>query len=194
MFGIGYIKGIDKKVKFLDSLFATNNRISKLIKTQPTFISIHLTGANRLDFLFLVGLKNAAQIPFVADFIKGVAEEGTFSKRNYDKVTINEIQLDLKANSSARSSEVSPSIKRGLGCVSFSYTFSQGIFIGSFNPLLVEDAIRQLNTGNSLLNDRYYKKVMKTADSKADANIYINYKTFPRLITTFFNSDVCCEQ
>jgi len=179
---IGYIKEIDKKVTFLDSLFATNNRVSDLIKTQPTFISIHLTGANSFDFLFLVGLKNTAQIPFVADFIKGTVENGAFSQRIYDQVTINEIRLDLKAefsDSTLKSDET------------FSYAFSKGIFIGSFNSLLVEDAIRQLSAGNSLLNSGSsgFKKVMKTADRKADANIYINYKTFPRFLTTFLNSE-----
>ena len=54
LLNIECITGINKKINFLDSLFAMNNRVSELVTTQSSYISIHLTGAKNFDFLFLI--------------------------------------------------------------------------------------------------------------------------------------------
>ncbi|MFH1320165.1 MAG: DUF3352 domain-containing protein [Bacteroidota bacterium] len=178
------VRKLDMDIRLLDSILTANKQAAELINSESTFISIHMTGANSFDFLYVFGLQNRAQISYVDELIKRVAgdlglspKESFYSKRIYDKVTINEIQLNSKNGSSNPMFESE----------TFSYTFLQNIFIGSFNSLLVEDAIRQLNTGKSLLNDRSFKKVKKTAGSKSDANIYLNYEIFPRFLGSFLN-------
>ena len=93
-------------------------------------------------------------------------------KRIYDKVTISEIKLSDN--------------------VGFSYTFSKGIFIGSFSSMLVEDAIRQLNSGSSLMSMKKnpgFSKIHATAGEKADANIYINFDHFPDYLLKFLRQE-----
>ena len=104
--------------------------MSSLVKGRPAFISTHLTGTTDFNFLFLVGLENISQISTIDDVFLKLSRNLTVEKRSYDKVTISDIHVK--------------------GGRTFSYTLSKGILIGSFSSILVEDAIRQLNSGNSL--------------------------------------------
>ena len=57
--------------------------------------------------------------------------------------------------------------------------------------MLVEDAIRQLNSGNSLIDktkNAAFAKVHATSGENADANVYINYQMFPKLMGNFLNA------
>jgi len=166
--GIEFVNNIDEKTRFLDSLISAEGKVAQLIKSQSAFISLHLTGTDRYDYLFTVGLKNINQISQIEGVVATIAKGKSISKRSYDKVQINEIQI-------------------GDGS-SFSYTISKGIFVGSFSSVLVEDAIRQLNAGNSLMTSSTnpgFNQVQRTASDKAHANIYINYAFFPDLMTLF---------
>ena len=173
---IGFIKALNDQTTCLDSILSAEGQVSALVKGRPAFISAHLTGANDYDFLFLIGLENISQISTIDDVFIRASRDLTVEKRLYDKVTISDISL-------------------GEGRT-FSYTLSKGILIGSFSPMLVEDAIRQLNSGNSLIDktkNAAFAKVHATSGENADANVYINYQMFPKLMGNFLNPKTAKE-
>ncbi|MBL4577691.1 MAG: hypothetical protein JKX74_04415 [Flavobacteriales bacterium] len=169
--GVNFIKQLNLQTAFLDSLLSAESKASLLVKGRPAFISAHLTGSNDYSFLFLIGLETISQISTINDVLSKASRDMNVQERSYDKVTISQIAIAEKT--------------------SFSYSFSKGIFIGSFSPVLVEDAIRQLNSGSSLIDEAFnptFARVHATAGENVDANIYVNYEMFPKLLSTFLNS------
>ncbi|MBL4754582.1 MAG: hypothetical protein JKY52_13430 [Flavobacteriales bacterium] len=169
--GIGFIQELNTQTAFLDSVLSAESKVSSLVKGRPAFISAHMTGTNDYNFLFLLGLENINQISILNDAIARVYRDLMVETRTYEKVSITKIPL-----------------KKGK---SFSYAVSKGILIGSFSAMLVEDAIRQLNSGNSLTNpntDPAFSQVHATAGEEVAANVYINYQMLPKFLGNFVNS------
>ena len=167
-----FVNGINNSTFYLDSLFAKEARIASIIKGRPSIVSIHLTGKSSFDYLFLIGLNNNGQIGALNNFISSAAKN-SITKRTYEKVDIRDISLGTQG--------------------SFSYAFCKGIFIGSFSSGLVEDAVRQLNSENSLLNNSRntgFEIVQVTADKKTDCNVYLNYVVLPKLLKLFLSKSL----
>ena len=167
-----FVNGINNSTFYLDSLFAKEARIASIIKGRPSIVSIHLTGKSSFDYLFLIGLNNNGQIGALNNFISSAAKN-SITKRTYEKVDIRDISLSTQG--------------------SFSYAFCKGIFIGSFSSGLVEDAVRQLNSENSLLNNSRntgFEIVQVTADKKTDCNVYLNYVVLPKLLKLFLSKSL----
>ncbi|MBL4656500.1 MAG: hypothetical protein JKX73_00755 [Flavobacteriales bacterium] len=168
--GIKRVSELNQKTAFLDSVLSAEGKASLLVKGRPAFISAHLTGTNDYNFLFLIGLESITQISTLDDLLVKVSRDAVIQKKQYDKVNISEVLIDEG--------------------VSFSYAFSKGIFIGSYSRILVEDAIRQLNSGNSLIDNTKnptFQQVHSTAGENAEANVYLNYEVFPEFLSNFLN-------
>lgn len=159
------ILDLDRKIAFLDSLFRLNSKAKDIIKSRAVIISGHLVGEERLEYLFVLALPSSAGIddinPLINDQLVGKA---SVKIRNYNDVDIYDVQFSRNNN------------------MNFSYAVKQGMFLLSFSSIILETSIRQLDTQISLLNDKGYKKVQKTAGQNVDANIFINYKEFPKMM------------
>ena len=70
---------------------------------------------------------------------------------------------------------------------SLSFAFLKGILIMSGKQNLVEDAIRQLKSGVSLMKDKNFSQIINTAGKNAEANVYVNYKNFPAILNHFIS-------
>lgn len=158
---------IQNKLTFLDSLINNDQQLKLFFNNRPVTISINSTGASKYDFIFLMNVPNSATEDFLKQFItEKIKSNCLISTRSYDKVDI----YDVKINSD----EVP---------YNFSCAFHEGMFVFSFSSILVEDAIRQINSKESLKLDKNYSKVASTAGKNVHGNIYINYKTFPKLLS-----------
>lgn len=160
---------LNSQAKYIDSLITMNPEVSKLLDNRSVFISAHLSGANTFDLLYVYSLPNLTYTSTLEDFLKTVnnpIQIGTEpTNREYDGVTISTIHPPNKD--------------------SLSYAFLKGIIMMSCKQNLVEDAIRQLKSGVSIAKDKNFSKVINTAGKNVDANVYVNYKTFPNLINNF---------
>lgn len=168
---IPVFEAMNRQLNYFDSLFTSNEEADNLIKNKSVIVSTHLIGKDKFEFLYLLNLTNnhdeeQAKL-FMTGFLRGKAE---VTERAYNKVDIYDVALKHSNRK-------------------FTYTFSKGIFIVSYSSQLVEEAIRQTRVENSLLQDYGFKKVQKTAGKNVDANIYINYKTFPKLISLLLDDE-----
>ncbi len=166
------IKKIKNSALFLDSLFTNNTDASQLINNKQIIISTHVLGTNSVEFLYLLGLKNAFEGKQAIKITKNLLlKKGVITKRNYNNTSIFEVK-SLKNKTDKN--------------IYFSY--KKGIFILSLSSILVEKAIRQIDTKYSLINSSDFRKIAKTAGKNVKANIYINFKTFPKLVSIFLNN------
>jgi hypothetical protein len=162
-----FFRELNSSGHFIDSLLSTVPDARELLENRSVFISAHLQPAGNFDFLYSYSLPELSREEVIKKLINAAsAKKDELTPRKYDDGEIYQIRF-------------LPS-KRV-----FSYTVHKGIFSGSFKEQLVEDAIRQLNNGVSILYDRNFSKVANTAGETTDANIYINYKTFPDILYTF---------
>ena len=127
--------------------FLLRNRIS--ISNESILISVHNTGVKTYDYL--VYLKSDV---LNLEGIKGLRKYQSSSK-TYDKAVINKYSLP----------EVSTPIY---------ISKYKGILIVSRNIILVENAIRQLNSNMSLMDNKNFNSLYNSVNSKEDFNVLIN--------------------
>jgi hypothetical protein len=160
-----YFSQLHQRLEILDSVMRNNSEVKEIIASNPLIVSFHKSGAESFDFLYLLNLPPIKNISFVNDVIVssgGVVEVKT---RTYEQ---EEIYF-------ARFNGIKSSLQ---------YTLIQGIFIGSFSGMLVEDAIRQLHNGTPILREKTFAKVYETVGEKVDGNIFINYQALTELFKT----------
>jgi len=166
----GYFSSLDEKIRFLDSLFKPGSPSYDLIKKETTYVSAHMAGAGTYDFLFYINLPVATKKEFLHELIKNASPaSAVITDRIYDGITINEVKLTAKR--------------------SYYYLFSKGIFICSFSKLLAEDAVRQLNSTSSLMNDASFARVMESSGNKVDGNVFINYNFLSEIISPYLENN-----
>lgn len=65
----------------------------------------------------------------------------------------------------------------------FNFAITKGMFIASKSKILLENSIRQIGSGKSIAEDAGFKQIRKTVGAGMDANIFINMKTFPKVLS-----------
>lgn len=171
LLGIEEIKKFNTQIAFLDSLFRLNLKAKEIVKSRPFSVSTHLIGEEALEFLFLLSLPETISPEDAALFItEQVKNHASVRQKTYNDSEIFELHFN-----------------NNVAVTDFAFTVKKGILILSASTIIVENAVRQLDTQISLLSDKGFKKIQKTAGQKVDANIFINYKEFPRLIRLYGN-------
>lgn len=166
------IHTLENDMLFLDSIFRSYPDEALLVRNNRVVVSVHLTGKNEIDFLYILNLSNEAKSNKAKNLLEKLLKNNTaISHRNYDNAILYSVQYFCDDNKT----------------VSFHYSFYKGFFIFGFNPILVEQSIRQLNTNISLYQNNHFRELAKTAGLHVDANIYINFEEFPTLLASFTN-------
>lgn len=158
---------LNNQAHYIDSLIKSNIAISQLLDNHSLFISAHVSGATSFDFLYVYGLPNRSYQSSMEGFIKTINNNTEPVLREYSGVDIGTVHPNDRD--------------------SLSYAFLNGILIMSGKQNLVEDAIRQMKSGVSLAKDKNFSKVLNTTGTNVDANVYVNYKNFPNILTHFIS-------
>jgi hypothetical protein len=162
--------GINKEIYFLDSLFKTNECATAVITDHPVYISFHAMENGATGFLYLTGLTNSCSNDIAVTLVKQAAtSKAVLSNRSFNGEDITEVTVPGKKEN-------------------FYFTVSKNVFICSFQLPLVEAAINQQKSGTSIASDAGFTKVSGTAGKKVDANLYINFNYFPKLISVLASS------
>jgi hypothetical protein len=98
--------------------------------------------------------------------------KAAISQISYDNVIITEVVF----NDNKRQS------------LNFSFAHRSGIFIISRSPILLQNAIRQIEADSNITAHGNFLNLMRSAGKNASANIYINYSLLPRTMQLFFNT------
>ncbi len=140
-----------------------NNNIPESLKNDPVLVAFSFSGKNDLYPVFIKKAENNAKKNAIEDLLSAFYPDGEFAHENrnysgYKIVSVVEGQKEL-----------------------FQYCFAEGLFIASGQPLLVEQAIRQLNL-TTLLDDVNFIKANKTVTAQSEISVYINHIFFPQAL------------
>ncbi len=168
LINIDNINKFNKKINKLDTIISGNENLKNILKNRKVIISVHNIGKTNSDFLFLVKIKSLNETKLIKNIILNRFNKNNITQRKYNNTNILEI--------------------KHIDNSTFYFAFVKGIVIYSKSSILVEDAIRQSETPNSLADNYDFKKVSETAGKNVSANIYVNFKTFPILLSHCLNN------
>jgi len=169
LIAVPFFANLQQQLIHVDSLQQKNQDIAQLLKSQSLLISVHATGAKNFDFLFLMNLPASIfQEEAEKMLLQSLPAHRKFSPKMLEDVTI--------------------WISDATGPDAFAYCFIDNIFIGSKQPMLVENAIGQLRSGPSLMETPDFAKIKNTAGSKG-LNVYVNFKQAHQVLAPLFGDD-----
>lgn len=163
------ISKADSMLHAIDSISKVETTLQQALKSSNLFVSIHIVGNNEPQLLVTANLPSG---------ISGADMEGLLQKYFEGKYSISEKGYNGATLVTVESrAELYPE----------TYTLSahKGVVLFSPSSLLVERAIKQLANPNSLLTDKAFQEIFKTAGTKIEANIFVNHKFFPPLFSKF---------
>jgi len=166
MSGIDGLKLIRSYVDQIDSLNRTNPEFSKIANDRELWVAVNLDAKNKLDLLCVTSLDGSKDRGYAEDYIKKIVAKNSFTvkKRKYNNVSLYELFSPTSADMPA------------------GYSFVHNLLIFSNNSMLVEEAIRQTEVDFEKENTEL-AQLMKTIDSKADANVFVNHELAVDLIS-----------
>jgi hypothetical protein len=168
---------IDKQMHFLDSLVRNVPEVDDILNNPPSFISAHYTGKDRISLMHVFQLPPRVQEKKITELIKHlVVNSGTIKTRQYEGIDLHEIAL---LNQKVISN--------------FYYAIYHDILMISFSATVIEDGIRQLINGESLAAVKGFNEIYATAGKNVDANIFINFRQFPKTLSAFVKTEYKSE-
>ena len=147
-----------QKLLRIDSALTTY--ASHLTSINPLFISLHLTGAQSLNWLAT-----------------------TSSEDQEHKFQLLEIGLKNFANTKDHPYSNSKIIEVNIENDRIFYSMHMGLVLISPEKILIQDAIRQIKTKNNLSSDKSFQNIYNTSNKKEDFNLFINSKNFDKIST-----------
>jgi hypothetical protein len=158
---------LNGQAQYIDSLLRQDPLITPLLEDHSVFISAHTASKNSFHFLFVYSLPNRTYREEVEDFFEKANNGREIPYSNFEDQKIGTL--------------------KPRGKMPLYFSFVNGTLSMSTNSGLLEKSIKQLNSGTSVANDKNFRKVLATAGKKVDANIYVNYKTFPNVLGGFIS-------
>jgi outer membrane protein assembly factor BamB len=163
----------DSLLNVFNLLVQNKPLLTRRLHNQALSFSVHLLGKNKISYIFYVPLGEDINLHnFNQEIRAGFGDDVLINSRKYEAVELTDISLN------------NSNIVRG-----FSYGIQERIFILSTSSMLLEDAIRSLNSGGGIYHNKGFKIVSKTAGKYVQANVYMNYTVLEQLFYPAVNNE-----
>lgn len=160
-------------LNFLDSLLSARQSVAGLLANRTLWFSLHPTGRDSYGTVFYSSLSSVREIKLYNELMREMlAGHAMISERVYERVKVHDAVFH-----------------RGGDISNLSWTISDGVFILSFSPFLIENAVRQLDDPDNLLADESFRRLYATRGSNVDANISVNLGKLPGYISSFLRDE-----
>lgn len=164
----------DSVFRLLDARISTMTALRKRILDEGFSISLHVVGKNKLSALFYVSLGDNISIGDIqAEIQEVLGADALVNTRKYEAVELNDI-----------------SFKHSDHLKGFAYVVKDGLLIASTAPILIEDAIRSLNSGGGIQQQAGFRKVAATAGKYVYGNVFVNFPLLDQLFYPLVNSNM----
>lgn len=161
-------KDLKSNIVLFDKIRNEYKKEDDIFNVDDMTLSFHVTGQSSFDLLFVIPIK---EISFKKawDILKQKSlATPSENERKYEGQTFFELNTE--------------------GEKIFTYTISNNLFIGSFTPFLVEDAVRQLKVGKPFGNSEAFKNTSdEIASDSSKYSFFINYPNFQKFSSLFAN-------
>ncbi len=147
----------------LETVFISNPQISKGLHKSELYFSLHATTQNNANFLMLAPLNQSfLNENSTSDFIDLVNQNYVLKNNKYGNQTVFSINLSNKV---------------------FNFFVYQNILVGSFDNLLLQNSI--INIENNNKPQHLLFEVKTPSNKNAIANLYINFAQLPAFLNNF---------
>lgn len=156
-----YFNNLESELINLSKIISEYGRLENALDNSPLLISYHRTDTINSGFLFSISIPADIDGNYLLeDVIKyNSSNDVYFSKRTYAGTIIYEVKNRNTANV-------------------LSYSIKKGVFVASYNPLVLEKSLQQLEE-NLCLNDNVnFNRVYKTLNTQTELSVIINYPLF----------------
>lgn len=168
------VRSLDSSFQYLERVFGKNN-LEAMLANNQYLVSGSIVASNRFDFTHFMAFKDVTHHAIASSIINDLVQKKGFSlsTRTYLGSTISEL--------SDHSNKVV-----------FSYLLYENYFVGSCEPILVEDAIRALNDSQlgsfSTATNQLERRIVKL---KSDhGNLYVQSKRVTEMLKVFLSAGI----
>ena len=169
-----YFHEFDSLFRQLDDHLNRMPLLRKCLESGQLSLSIHLLGKERLSALFYVSPGENVSLSELDHELNSVFDVGVIvNERRYETVTLKDI-----------------SFRNNDRVKGFSYAITGGLLIAGTSSILLEDAIRTINSNSGIYYQKGFKKVAPTAGKFVLGNLYLNYPFLDQLFFPLINNEL----
>ncbi len=169
--------GLDSVVRNILTYVASSEVLHELLLKEGMSLSLHLKGKEQLtSMIYIQYAGHHSDHDFEQIVLDLLGDESIVNERKYDSETL----FDVSGN---------PAILHG----KFTFTCVNGILLVGTSSMLVEHAVRSINSGSDPSEDKELERVRATAGRYVNANIYLNYPRVHKLFYPYLNEDSWSE-
>ncbi len=156
---------VHNQLQLIDS-FAQYAGQKPVSLNRPLSLVSHLQGKSDVEYLYILPIFNHQEKKKIKELIAtSIKPDLLLHERSYQNTKIYSIPKSKKNKNE------------------FHFAFSRALLLASKSSLLLESSIRQLSSGNSISKSKSFQKILKTTGKNVDANLFLNWETFPKQIS-----------
>lgn len=161
---------LNHKINFFDSVFVHGEKVLNIDDHTKIYLSVHTDTAKGVDFLLAFNIPLTAEKRAVNDIIEQ-AIPVMYTKSDTLVAGIAVHQYSLRDGKK------------------FYYYLNNTVFALSYSPDLIERSARTLVSNNSLLQNKSFTKVLKTAGSESSANVFVNFRNLSGIMPQYLSEE-----
>ena len=161
---------LNNKINFFDSVFVHGEKVLNIDDNTKIYLSVHADTAQGVDFILAFNIPLTAEKRAVNDIIEQ-AIPVMYTKSDTLVAGIAVHQYSLRDGKK------------------FYYYLSNTVFALSYSPDLIEKSARTLVANASLLQNKSFTKVLKTAGNESSANVFVNFKNLSGIMPQYLSDD-----
>lgn len=164
----GFFKKLLAQINTIDSFVLLGNTDTTFSTWADATLlaSMNINGRDEFDYLYVLKKEHFNKSQF-EQFIGTIEDSLKLNKRVFKEATIYEWTNNAGNN--------------------FSCAFVNGLLLGSFTPVLLDEAVAHLREGESLLKNKGFREVNDVAGEDADIVAYINFANLGRYESMLVN-------
>jgi len=172
-----YVHQFDSIFQLLNDYIERNPLLGRYVEKENLSLSFHLLGRDKLSVLFYLSLgEDVSPSDMDAAIISDFGEDVIVNERRYETVLLKDV-----------------SFKSSTRIKGFSYVITDGLLIAGTSSILLEDAVRSLNSDGGIYHQNGFKKVAATAGKYVLGNLYLNYSYLDQLFLPMVSSEMLHE-
>lgn len=156
-------KNFENILQKADSLISNDSRILEVWTQKKLLMSLHPSGNKSTDWLFLANIPAGMSPRYVTDWIENQLKNDPWNHREFEDVTISELDA-----SEGRQ---------------FSFAISKGILLCSRSSFVLENSIRHLKTGVPVMNTKAFEAIYLPIQRTGQVRAYLNYTGIREMLT-----------
>lgn len=154
----------------LDSLIRSDHKLRSFLSGKSVSVSIHASGAKDFDYLFSLQVESEVKSNELRETIKSLFRVGEFKSRTYGGESIISFKSPFPEDE-------------------FHYYLCDKSLVFSASDILLEESIRSVKQGASILENSRFNRVRETADQRTRGQVYLQYKQFKSILSEYVGDE-----